>query len=55
MTLPASGEFTIAGLAAGDYDLLVPIGCRMYTPYEQQGVRSRPAPKRSSTCRSPGA
>ncbi len=36
--LPASGVFTIAGLAPGAYDLLIPIGCCMYTTYEQQGV-----------------
>ncbi|MEQ1580467.1 MAG: carboxypeptidase-like regulatory domain-containing protein [Steroidobacteraceae bacterium] len=36
--LPASGEFTIAGLAAGAYDLVVPIAQPMFQPYEQQGV-----------------
>ena len=38
LTLPASGEFTITGLAAGAYDLLVPIAQPMFQPYEQQGV-----------------
>ncbi len=37
--LPASGTFSIAGLAAGDYDLIIPIGCCMYTRYEQQGIK----------------
>ncbi len=36
--LPATGVFTIAGLAPGAYDLIIPIGCCMYTRYEQQGV-----------------
>ena len=38
LPLPASGEFTIAGLAPGAYDLVVPIGCCMYNRYEQQGI-----------------
>ena len=36
--LPVSGEFTITGLAPGAYDLTIPIGCCMYTQYEQQGI-----------------
>ncbi len=39
LPLPASGAFSIAGLAAGDYDLVIPIGCCMYTRYEQQGIK----------------
>jgi Carboxypeptidase regulatory-like domain len=36
--LPPSGVFTISGLAPGAYDLLIPIGCCMFTRYEQQGI-----------------
>jgi hypothetical protein len=39
LSLPASGTFTLGGLAAGNYDLIVPIGCCMYTRYEQQNIR----------------
>jgi hypothetical protein len=39
LALPGSGEFTFAGLTAGAYDLVIPIGCCMYDRYEQQNIQ----------------
>ena len=36
--LSKSGDFTVAGLAAGAYDLAIPIACCMYGSYEQKSV-----------------
>jgi hypothetical protein len=36
--ISAKGDFTLAGLPAGTYDLSVPMACCMYGTYEQKGV-----------------